>query len=190
MRKSRESRVESLEPEAAAAYNSFWLSTLNSPLLTLPMHTIRLRGPWQLEPVFRYVLRTDGGFERSEESLPAATKQQMPGDWSAALGGDFLGRVRYVRPFNAPPGLMPDERVWLVVEPQRSQARVMMSEETLGDVSADGPPQTVRHHAPAAAPQSAGDLRRPPACDRGELGRGRRRVAAAGRAGGRSATGN
>jgi hypothetical protein len=105
------------------------------------MHTIRLRGPWQLEPVFRYVLRADGGLERHDDQLPAAAKLQMPADWSAAFGGDYLGRVRYVRPFNAPPGLQPDERVWLVVEPQRSAARVMLSEETLGMVSDSGAAQ-------------------------------------------------
>jgi hypothetical protein len=102
------------------------------------MHTIRLRGPWQLEPVFRWLPRGDGSFERSEAELSAAAKMQMPADWSAAFGGDFLGRVRYLRTFNAPPGLVPEERVWLVVEPQRSEARVMMSEETLGTVVAGG----------------------------------------------------
>jgi hypothetical protein len=66
---------------------------------------------------------------------------QVPADWSAAWGGDFLGRVRYVRTFNSPPGLQPDERVWLVVEPQRSEARVVMLEDTLGVVAAEGPPQ-------------------------------------------------
>lgn len=103
------------------------------------MHTIRLRGPWQLEPVFRHVRRADGEFERVTDSLPAAATMRVPADWSAALGADFLGRVRYVRPFNAPPGLVPEERVWLVVEPQRSEARVMLSEQTLGTVAADGP---------------------------------------------------
>jgi hypothetical protein len=100
------------------------------------MHTIRLRGPWQLEPVFRLVRRDDGGFDRLTDSLPAVATMHVPADWSAAFGADFLGRVRYVRPFNAPPGLVPEERVWLVVEPQRSVARVMMSEETLGTVAA------------------------------------------------------
>ena len=102
------------------------------------MHTIRLRGPWQLEPVYRYVPRTGGGYEQVEDGLPASAKLQMPADWSAVCGADFLGRVRFVRPFNSPPGLQPDERVWLVVEPQRSQARVMMSEELLGTVGPDG----------------------------------------------------
>lgn len=105
------------------------------------MHTIRLRGPWQLKPVFRYVRRGDGGFERREDGLPAATKMHIPADWSAAFGQDFWGRVRYLRTFHAPPGLQYDERVWLVVEPQRSEARVVLVEDTLGIVSAGGPTQ-------------------------------------------------
>lgn len=103
------------------------------------MHTIRLRGPWQLEPVFRYVRRDDGGFERRDDGLPPPARMQMPADWREAFGGDFLGRVRYRRTFHAPPGLQFDERVWLVVEPQRSTARVLLLEETLGVVRAEGP---------------------------------------------------
>jgi len=105
------------------------------------MHTIRLRGPWQLEPVFRYVLRADGGYDRHADGLPEAARMKVPADWGAVLGNDFLGRVRYVRTFHAPPGLQFDERVWLVVEPQRSEARVVLLEDTLGVVRADGPPQ-------------------------------------------------
>jgi hypothetical protein len=102
------------------------------------MHTIRLRGPWQLEPVLRYVRRGDGGFDLATNDLPAAGRMHVPTDWGAVLGGDFLGRVRYVRTFHAPPGLQFDERVWLVVEPQRSTARVVLVEDTLGVVAAGG----------------------------------------------------
>ena len=70
------------------------------------MHTIRLRGPWQLEPVFRYVRACRRGVRSVRpDELPAAAKMTMPADWSAAFGDDFLGRVRYVRTFNSPPGL-------------------------------------------------------------------------------------
>ena len=91
------------------------------------MHTIRLRGPWQLEPVFRYVRRADGGFDRQDADLPAATKMHVPADWSQAFGDDFHGRVCYKRTFHAPPGLVPEERVWLVVEPQRSSACILLA---------------------------------------------------------------
>jgi hypothetical protein len=93
------------------------------------MHTIRLRGPWQLEPVFRYVRRDDGGFDHVTDDLPAAARMHVPADWSAAFGSDFLGRVRYKRTFHTPPGLVPEERVWLVVEPQRSEACIILAKE-------------------------------------------------------------
>lgn len=115
-----------------------WLSTLVSRLLTR-MHTIRLRGPWQLEPVYRYVPRGDGRYAVQSDDLPPTARMTMPADWSDAFGPEFCGRVRYVRVFHAPPGLVPEERVWLVVEPQRSLARVVMAEETLGTVRVDGP---------------------------------------------------
>ena len=107
------------------------------------MHSIRLRGPWQLEPVYRYVRRADGEFEPRTDELPPPARLHMPADWSAAFGPDFLGRVRCVRTFNTPPGLVPEERVWLVVEPQRSTARVMMGDDTLGVVAAEGEPLRV-----------------------------------------------
>jgi hypothetical protein len=105
------------------------------------MHSIRLRGPWQLEPVYRYVLRENGEFDACTANLPAPATMKMPADWSAAFGAEFLGRVRYVRTFHAPPGLVPEERVWLVVEPQRSEARVVMGDDTLGVVPAGGDAQ-------------------------------------------------
>jgi hypothetical protein len=101
-------------------------------------HVIRLRGPWQFEPVARFdrgegdspILLgdhpTDGarrkigtvpvGFETSSSDLPAGGKTEIPGDWTAALGSGFFGRVRYTRPFNCPTNLDALERVWLVCE--------------------------------------------------------------------------
>ena len=114
----------------------------------------------------------------------------MPADWSAAFGGDFLGRVRYVRTFNSPPGLQPDERVWLVVEPQRSVARVVMAEETLGVVAAERPAAAIRRHPSAWLAQSAGDFRRSSGARGGEKHRRRSQVASARGPGRRSAIGN
>ncbi len=105
------------------------------------MHIIRLRGPWQLEPVYRFELQADGSYQPLANNLPAAARMTIPADWSEVFGSTFLGRVRYVRTFNSPPGLQFDERVWLVVEPQRSLARVIMLEETMGVVAPTGTPQ-------------------------------------------------
>ncbi len=130
---SGESRVESLEPEKNLVDECFWLSTLDSKLSTF-MHTIRLRGPWQVEPLERYVRRTDGRYRRSAKDLPAATRMTMPADWGPVLGGDFLGRVRYGRMFQKPTGLDSGERVWLVMEVARSSGEVTLSRKRLGEV--------------------------------------------------------
>ncbi|MEX2317647.1 MAG: hypothetical protein WD669_10885 [Pirellulales bacterium] len=104
------------------------------------MHTIRLRGPWQLEPVARFVPRPDGTYLPVKDDLPAAARATMPADWSASFGADFLGRVRYHRVFQKPTGLEAGERVWLVVEPPTSRGTVSLGGMELGEVAHDGPP--------------------------------------------------
>ncbi len=98
------------------------------------MHTIRLRGPWQLEPVSRYVLQPDGTYRIQREDLPEAARMTMPADWSAVFGADFLGRVHYRRVFQKPTGLDSGERVWLVVEPAQSEACVTLKARLVGHV--------------------------------------------------------
>jgi hypothetical protein len=105
-------------------------STLN-PLL----HTIRLRGPWSVEPLERFVLQPDGFYKPVDTGLPAGGRMTMPADWSDLLGPDFLGRVSYRRAFNKPTGLESGERVWLVVEAARSQACVVWKGELIGFVN-------------------------------------------------------
>jgi len=102
------------------------------------MHIIRLRGPWQLEPLARYVEQPHG-YDRQSADLPAGGRATMPADWCATCGQDFLGVVRYRRSFQKPTGLAPGERVWLVVEPPRSLASVFLAEQPLGEVHCGGP---------------------------------------------------
>ena len=104
------------------------------------MHTIRLRGPWQVEPIERFEFQADGSYRAVRENLPAAQRATMPADWSALFGADFLGRVRYRRVFQKPTGLDAGERVWLVVEPARSQTVVELNRKRLGEVVRDGTP--------------------------------------------------
>jgi len=99
------------------------------------MHTIRLRGPWQLEPIVRFVLQPDGTYRPVRKDLPPPAKATMPADWSEPLGADFLGRVRYQRVFQKPTGLESGERVWLVIEGPRSRGVVELNRKRLGDVS-------------------------------------------------------
>ena len=99
------------------------------------MHTIRLRGPWPVEPLQRFILQPDGSYSVTEDDLPPPVgRATMPADWSALFGAEFLGRVRYRRTFNKPTGLESGERVFLVVEPARSEARVMWKGDVLGFV--------------------------------------------------------
>ncbi len=104
------------------------------------MHIIRLRGPWLVEPVARFLLQSDGTYRPVSDDLPPAARVTMPADWSATCGGDFLGRVRYRRTFQKPTGLESGERVFLVVEPSRSQGVITLSDKRLGDVRWSEPP--------------------------------------------------
>jgi hypothetical protein len=80
-----------------------------------PVHSIRLRGPWELRP---FVAASS-----SSAMLPGgdplgfagdAITQQLPAGWDAVLPG-FRGTVRYMRRFGKPTNLETHERVWLVV---------------------------------------------------------------------------
>jgi hypothetical protein len=101
--------------------------------LNIPLHTIRLRGPWQLEPIRRYVEPGRGGDDISKSGLPPAIQCQMPADWCGTMGHDFLGAVRHSRKFNRPTNLERD-RVCLVVEPPRSCGLVRVNRQVLGYV--------------------------------------------------------
>ena len=97
-------------------------------------HTIRLRGPWELEPLERFVPQGDGSFSTDEHDLPAARRCQMPADWGDAFGKDFQGAVRHTRTFNRPTNLDPHEKVWLHVEPPRSCGVIHLNGQPLGRV--------------------------------------------------------
>ncbi|MBL8829269.1 MAG: hypothetical protein JNM18_19960 [Planctomycetaceae bacterium] len=85
------------------------------------VHTIRLRGPWEYEPLSR------GGLG----DLPASGRAQMPCDWSSILGVDFRGRVYFRRRFNRPGQLDPHEQVWLVIEHQAELLGIRLNDQPL-----------------------------------------------------------
>jgi hypothetical protein len=88
--------------------------------------------------VARFVPQPDGTYLPTPDDLPAAARVTMPADWGAVLGGDFLGRVRYLRTFQMPTGLEAGERVFLVVEAARSRGVVALSRKRLGEVCSNG----------------------------------------------------
>src|SRR5262245_13236267 len=98
------------------------------------MHTIRLRGPWQLEPVARFVPQADGTYRPVNDDLPQPARVNMPADWASAGGQDFLGRVKCSRGFNTPTGLESGHKVFLVVEEPRSEACILLAGKLVGVV--------------------------------------------------------
>jgi len=98
----------------------------------MDIHTIRLRGPWELEPLARSVRGGDCLVYESVENLPAPCRQHMPGDWGPSLGADFRGRVRYRRRFGRPTALEPHETVWLVLAAVDPAGDVSLGGQRLG----------------------------------------------------------
>lgn len=79
-------------------------------MLPHPLHTIRLRGPWD------YSLLPAG----DSAALAATGKTELPCDGSFLAepfrGTSFRGTLRLVRRFGRPTGLEPTERVRLVMD--------------------------------------------------------------------------
>jgi hypothetical protein len=96
------------------------------------MHTIRLRGPWQIEPVSEFVRASKGELLEGPSDLPPAGETNVPGDWGAALGNTFRGRARFIRRFGLPTNLEPQERVFLVMGPLLEQGSVELNGVALG----------------------------------------------------------
>lgn len=104
----------------------FGATTLNT------MHTIRLRGPWQIAALSRSELIGGNNTATEPGELPAATETAVPNDWGEALGSDFRGRARYTRRFGLPTNLSPEERVSIVIALVDWRATVVLNGEMLG----------------------------------------------------------
>ncbi|MGE3804216.1 MAG: sugar-binding domain-containing protein [Gemmataceae bacterium] len=91
-------------------------------------HRIRLRGPWDCEP-----LAGEAG------TAPAARTVTMPCTWSEAGLEGFAGKALFRRRFGAPRQLDAGERVWLTFEGLSQHAEVWLNEELLGQHRGAGP---------------------------------------------------
>ena len=92
-------------------------------------HRIRLRGPWECEPL----ARADAG------PLPPACRMTMPCRWAAGGLADFTGRVRFRRRFGFPGRIDGHERVWLTFAGVDRVAEVWLNGTGLGRHEGDGP---------------------------------------------------
>lgn len=90
-------------------------------------HRIRLRGPWECEPLLRR-----GG--KTEEPLPMACRMTMPCRWSEGGLLHFTGRVRFRRSFGYPGRIDAHERVWLTFAGIGGTATVLLNDDLLGHI--------------------------------------------------------
>lgn len=102
------------------------------------MHVIRLRGPWDCQPLARVTLLAGGGLRVERADLPPGATLVMPADWSAVLGSDFRGLVRLIRRFATPTGIDGSTRVWLAIDNVDWQARVSLNNRDLGHIQLAG----------------------------------------------------
>ena len=103
-------------------------------------HVIRLRGPWDYEPLARVWIGADGLRRESREQLPPPGRVHLPADWGLTLGADFRGRVRYTRNFGLPTNLEPHEEVWLVIDGVDFFGTLMLNGTSLGSIIGYGAP--------------------------------------------------
>src|SRR5438105_11522847 len=95
-------------------------------------HRIRLRGPWQCEPLARAVRQADGRLDMVTEALPPPWRIIMPCRWGEAGLADFAGRVRFRRRFGMPRHLDAHEAVWLTFTGVDAAANVNLNGRFLG----------------------------------------------------------
>src|SRR2546426_27142 len=94
-------------------------------------HQIRLRGPWECEPLARAVEHA-GDIEMVAQDLPAPCRITLPCRWRETALADFAGRVRLRRRFGRPRQLDAYEQVWLTFGGAEARAAVSLNNRFLG----------------------------------------------------------
>jgi hypothetical protein len=83
-------------------------------------HRIRLRGPWECEPL-------------TGDPPPPARRMTLPCRWADGGLADYAGRVRFRRRFGSPTNLDPGERVWLTFGGVEGNWTASLNGVVLGD---------------------------------------------------------
>jgi hypothetical protein len=94
-------------------------------------HRIRLRGPWDCEPLAWSPIAPD-------LALPGPRRVTMPCRWGEAGLEGFRGRVRFRRRFGYPGRLDAHERVWLTFAGIDGVATVRLNGIALGELAEPG----------------------------------------------------
>jgi hypothetical protein len=95
-------------------------------------HRIRLRGPWECEPLARLVRDAGGCREMRTDSLPPPCRMTLPCRWNEGGWTAFAGRARLRRRFGYPRQVDPHERLWLTFAGAETLAEVWLNGQFLG----------------------------------------------------------
>jgi beta-galactosidase/beta-glucuronidase len=95
----------------------------------MPAHRIRLRGPWDCEPLLRI---------GSAAALPRPCRMNLPCRWDEGGLANFAGRVRYRRRFGLPTNLDAGESVWLSFAAVDAAADVWLNSQHVGSHVGEG----------------------------------------------------
>src|SRR5437870_13868595 len=87
-------------------------------------HRIRLRGPWEYEPLARLGPNCN--------DLPPWGRMTLPCHWKEGGLAGFAGRVRFLRRFHWPGRIDSHERVWLTFAGVTKTAEVWLNGVFLG----------------------------------------------------------
>jgi len=106
-----------------------WLMIVKKGIWMYP-HRIRLRGPWECEPLARAA--------GDQRPLPRPCRMTMPRRWKDGGLADFRGRVRFRRRFGYPGRIDSYERVWLTVGQASDRVRIALNGAVLGESEGGG----------------------------------------------------
>jgi beta-galactosidase/beta-glucuronidase len=98
-------------------------------------HRIRLRGPWNCEPLARLMTNKKGEIETVTNDLPSPIGMTMPCRWAEGGLRNFTGRVRFCRHFGYPGRIDENERVWLTLAGVGGNAQVWLNDYYLASVT-------------------------------------------------------
>ena len=93
-------------------------------------HRIRLRGPWECEPLERLP---------SGAAPPGPLRMTLPCRWADGGLKDFSGRALFRRRFGYPGQIDAYERVWLTLAGVSDRAAIRLNGTALGNCGGDGP---------------------------------------------------
>jgi hypothetical protein len=111
---------------------------IERPLRTTMPHRIRLRGPWEFEPLWQWVRGEHGSWQQNQADLPPGGTFTAPRRWSDVLGPDFRGCVRLTRRFHRPTGLETESKLWLVVGDLIWPTEIRLGERSIAWINPGG----------------------------------------------------